>query len=104
DLFPHAAQVAIYRIVQESLTNIGKHSQAKLLLISITKHDDRVSFVIQDDGKGFDPEQLRRQRPGMGLAAMEERARMTGGTLSIWSQADAGTKIFLEIPYSGKKK
>ncbi|MCL4500684.1 MAG: PAS domain S-box protein [Deltaproteobacteria bacterium] len=104
DLFPHAAQVAIYRIVQESLTNIGKHSQAKLLLISVTKHDNRVAFVIQDDGKGFDPEQLRRQRPGMGLAAMEERARMAGGTLSIWSQADAGTKIFLEIPYSNKKK
>ena len=104
DLFPLRTQIAIYRIVQESFTNIGKHSQANLLRFAITKHDDRVSFLIQDNGKGFDPEQLRQQRPGMGLAAMEERARMVGGVLSVSSQKGAGTKISLDIPYSAKPK
>ena len=98
-LFPLPTQIAIYRIIQESLTNIGKHSQADLLLVAVTRHDDRVSFLIQDNGKGFDPAQLRRQSLGMGLAAMEERARMVGGVLSIWSQEGAGTKISLDIPY-----
>ncbi len=99
DLFPLSTQIAIYRIIQESLTNIGKHSQANLLLVAITRHDDRVSFLIQDNGKGFDPAQPRRQSLGMGLAAMKERARMVGGVLSIWSQEGAGTKISLDIPY-----
>ena len=97
-LFPLPTQVAIYRIIQESLTNIGKHSQADLLLVAITRHDDRVSFLIQDNGKGFDPAQPRRQSLGMGLAAMEERARMVGGVLSISSQEGVGTKVSLDIP------
>ena len=104
DLFPLATQIAIYRIIQESLTNIGKHSQADLLLVAITRHDDRVSFLIQDNGKGFDSAQLRRQSSGIGLAAMEERARMVGGVLSVWTQEGAGTKISLDIPYSAKPK
>jgi signal transduction histidine kinase len=104
DLFPLVTQIAIYRIVQESLTNIGKHSQADLLLVALTKRDDQVSILIQDNGKGFDLGEKRRQRPGMGLAAMEERARMAGGELSIWSQEGAGTKISLDIPYSAKPK
>ncbi|MCX5892110.1 MAG: response regulator [Deltaproteobacteria bacterium] len=104
DLFPLATQIAIYRIIQESLTNIGKHSQADLLLIAINKSDDRVSFLIQDNGKGFDPAEKRRQSSGMGLAAMEERAHMVGGTLSIWSQEGAGTKISLDIPYATNKQ
>ncbi len=99
-LFPLPTQIAIYRIIQESLTNIGKHSQADLLLVAVTRHDDRVSFLIQDNGKGFDPAQPRRQSLGMGLAAMQERARMVGGVLSISSQEGAGTKISLDIPYS----
>ncbi len=104
DLFPLATQTAIYRIVQESLTNIGKHSQADLLLVAIAKRDDQVSILIQDNGKGFDSAQLRRQSSGMGLAAMEERARMVGGVLSVWTQEGAGTKISLDIPYSAKPK
>ena len=69
DLFPLDAQVTIYRIFQESLTNIGKHSQATLLTVSISKTEDRVSFLIQDNGKGFNPVQRRRQdtEPGHGI-------------------------------------
>ncbi len=103
-LFPLPTQTAIYRIIQESLTNIGKHSQADLLLVAITRHDDRVSFLIQDNGKGFDQAQSRRQSLGMGLAAMQERARMVGGVLSIWSQEGVGTKVSLDIPIMPAKE
>ncbi len=101
DLFPMQAQVTIYRLIQECLTNIGKHSQASLLTVSINKTHNHVSFIIQDNGRGFNPAQRRYQATdqGMGLAAMEERARMVGGLLSIWSQEGAGTRIAFDIPY-----
>lgn len=104
DLFPSEAQVAIYRIFQECLTNIGKHSGASRLTVSINKAADRVSFLIQDNGKGFDPAQRRNLAQGLGLAAMEERVRMAGGVLSIWSQEGAGTKISFDIPYTPKQQ
>jgi len=105
DLVPLEARVTIYRIFQECLTNIGKHSQATRLTVSINKTHNRVSFIIQDNGRGFNPA-LRGQQAagqGMGLAAMEERARMVGGLLSIWSQEGAGTKISFYIPFLPKK-
>ena len=104
DLFAPEAQLAIYRIFQESLTNIGKHSQATRLTLSINQTANRVSFLIQDNGQGFYPSQGRRQTPGMGLAAMEERARMVGGVLTVWSQQGSGTRISFDIPYSPKTK
>ena len=102
DLFHLEAQVTIYRLIQECLTNIGKHSQASLLTVSINKTHNSVSFIIQDNGRGFNPAQRRHQATdqGMGLAAMEERARMVGGLLSIWSQEGAGTRIAFDIPYN----
>jgi PAS domain S-box-containing protein len=102
DLFTPEAQLVIYRIFQEALTNIGKHSQAGRLTVAIKKAEDRVSFLLQDNGKGFRPSQEGRQRSGMGLAAMEERARMVGGVLAVWSQEGSGTRISFDIPFSPK--
>jgi signal transduction histidine kinase len=103
DLFPLDAQVTIYRIFQESLTNIGKHSRATLLTVTISKTEDRVSFLIQDNGIGFKGQRRRRDTDrGLGLASMEERARMVGGVLSVWSQEGAGAKISFDIPFSPK--
>jgi PAS domain S-box-containing protein len=106
DLFQMEAQVTIYRLIQECLTNIGKHSQASLLTVAINKTHDRVSFIIQDNGRGFNPAQRRYPATdqGMGLAAMEERARMVGGALSIWSQEGAGTRVAFDIPYTPKSE
>ena len=100
NLFTLESQTTIYRIFQESLTNIGKHSQATRLTVSISRTDDRAVFLIQDNGKGFNPAQGRGQSRGMGLAAMKERVQMLGGTLSILSQEGTGTKISFDIPYS----
>jgi PAS domain S-box-containing protein len=100
DLFSLEIQTTIYRIFQECLTNIGKHSQANLLMVSINKSEGKVTFLIQDNGRGFDPEMQRRQGGGMGLAAMRERARMVGGALTVWSQEGEGTNIAFEIPFA----
>ena len=103
DLFPVEAQVAIYRIFQECLTNIGKHSQASRMAVSMDRRPDRVSFLIRDNGKGYEAEAWRRGR-GLGLVAMEERARMVGGDLSVQSGKGQGASISFEIPYSSKKR
>ncbi|MGB7910851.1 MAG: PAS domain-containing protein [Desulfobaccales bacterium] len=101
DLFPVEAQVAIYRIFQECLTNIGKHSQASRMAVSMDRKPDRVSFIIKDNGKGYSAEARRRGR-GMGLVAMEERARMVGGDLSVQSREGQGASISFEIPFSSE--
>jgi PAS domain S-box-containing protein len=102
DLFPLEAQIAIYRIFQECLTNIGKHSQATRMTVAIDRRPDRVHFLIRDNGKGYAVEAPRRGR-GLGLVAMQERARMVGGDLSVQSRKGQGAGISFMIPYSSQK-
>ncbi|HAY22359.1 MAG TPA: hypothetical protein DCY27_09365, partial [Desulfobacterales bacterium] len=101
DLFPPLSQSNIYRIFQEALTNIGRHAQATHISVGIEKQDGYVIFTLEDNGSGFDPQAARncdnRQR-GIGLAAMQERARMAGGRLEIRSQPGSGTHLTLTIP------
>ena len=100
-LFSPLAAVNIYRIFQESLTNIGRHAQASKISVSIEKQDGSVAFIMEDNGKGFDLDQVRGREGreiGIGLAAMEERARLAGGSLQIQSQPGAGTKVTCTIP------
>lgn len=101
ELFSPGAQISIYRIFQESLTNIGKHAGASRIAATIKRQDGRVAFTLEDDGKGFVVEEvLARTAPekGLGLAAMDERVRILGGTFQVLSQPGAGTKIFFTIP------
>jgi PAS domain S-box-containing protein len=100
-LFTSDAQILIYRIFQECLTNISKHAGASQVSISVRKEDELVSIVLEDDGAGFDLVQLSARRiagRGLGLAALNERARMLGGNLEIRSQPGAGTKVTCVIP------
>ncbi len=100
-LFSESAQIIIYRILQEALTNIGRHAQAKNVSVMIKKHGDKVSFSIEDDGIGFYALRAAMVNPderGLGLAIMEERARMLGGSLEIWSEKGKGTRITFHAP------
>ncbi len=100
---PHDAQIMIYRVFQEALTNVGKHAGAKNVSVSIEKQEDRVSFVVKDDGKGFDVKKALTHHAldrGLGLSTMEERIRMLKGSLTLWSQEGAGTRISFTIPIS----
>jgi signal transduction histidine kinase len=100
-LFPRLAELNVYRIFQESLTNIARHAEASRVSISITIRPDQVDFLVEDNGKGFDlqkPEDPALWGSGIGLASMKERARLAGGSLQILSRPGAGTKISFSIP------
>ncbi len=100
-LFPPLADLNIYRIFQESLTNIARHGEASRVSISIAVQPGQVDFLVEDNGKGFDlqkPEEPAPWGSGIGLASMKERARLVGGSLQILSRPGAGTKISFSIP------
>jgi PAS domain S-box-containing protein len=100
-LFSLPVQTTIYRIVQEALTNIGKHANPNMVTISSTKENHQVRFVVQDDGAGFDAARVlgsRSSSRGVGLVAMEERLNMVGGTFEIESQVHEGTRLSFTIP------
>jgi len=95
------AEIFLYRIVQEALTNIGKHAGAARVSIRIERLDDSVHCVIEDNGKGFDLEPdaaADSTEKGMGIAIMKERIRMLGGSLDLWSQPGGGTRISFLVP------
>ena len=100
-LFALSTQTAIYRIVQEALTNIGKHAKPKNVFLGIKREIREVSFTIKDDGIGFDRHQVAGAKKTLGLLAMEERVKILGGTFELWSQANRGTKISFTIPIPG---
>ncbi|MFZ5450183.1 MAG: PAS domain S-box protein [Thermodesulfobacteriota bacterium] len=103
-LFFREEEINIYRIFQETLTNIVKHAQAQRVNIVIRRQAEGVSFKVADDGRGFDVEQVLAKdgsKQGLGLAALEERVNMLGGTLQIRTQINQGTEILFEVPYSG---
>jgi PAS domain S-box-containing protein len=100
-LLPRNSHVVIYRTVQEALTNIGKHSQAKNVSINIQNDNGAVLFSIEDDGIGFDERVTNAknlEEKGLGLATMKGRAQMVGGILTVRTQKGEGTLIMLSIP------
>jgi two-component system sensor histidine kinase UhpB len=100
-LFSPRTHILLYRIFQETLTNIGKHSRASQVTISIRKQNGGISFLIGDDGKGFNIEEVSARNiteRGLGLATLSERIRMLGGSLHLWSQEGKGTRISFTIP------
>lgn len=105
NLFSRESQIIIYRIFQEAITNIDRHAHADQLSIVIMKKKNYVSFQIVDDGKGFEKKQIDNRGSdvmGLGLTAMDERARMLGGTLKIFSRKQIGTRITLNVPIREK--
>ncbi|HET7571921.1 MAG TPA: GAF domain-containing protein [Gaiellaceae bacterium] len=89
-------ETALYRIVQEALTNIVKHAHAERVSVVLTGTERSVSAVVEDDGVGFDPERVR--EGGLGLLGMRERVALLGGRLTIESRPGAGTTFVAEVP------
>jgi PAS domain S-box-containing protein len=93
-------ELSVFRIVQESLTNIHRHSESKTAIIRLSRRSDCVSLEIQDAGTGLSAEKLagmQGQRSGVGITGMRERIRYFGGTMSIQSN-EKGTKISVKLP------
>jgi two-component system, NarL family, sensor histidine kinase UhpB len=104
DLLPLHSCILLYRIFQEGLNNIVKHSGASLARLSVRRGDDAIHFELKDNGKGIDiskEDQKKTGSGGFGLAIMTERVRTLGGSLEIDSRRDAGTTLRFIIP--GKK-
>jgi two-component system, NarL family, sensor histidine kinase DevS len=93
---PSAVETALYRIVQEALTNIVKHSGARRVSVVLTDKDGSVNALVEDDGRGFDPSAARDE--GLGLVGMRERLALVGGRLRIESGAGKGTTLVAEVP------
>jgi signal transduction histidine kinase len=101
-----AAKITIFRIIQESLNNIIKHSQAEHVNIHLQYEPSKVRIYVRDNGIGFDLDVVkmeRSRRPSLGLAGMEERAVLLGGTVSVQSQSGHGTEVEAVIPYRKKE-
>ena len=94
---PAEVETALYRIVQESLTNVVKHARARHVSIALSKAEGSVKAVVEDDGQGFDPAQAD---GGFGLVGMGERLALLGGRLRIESNAESGTTIAVDVPVS----
>jgi signal transduction histidine kinase len=93
---PAEVETALFRIVQESLTNIVKHAHARSISIVIARKPGAVVAVIEDDGQGFDPKTVR--DGGFGLEGMRERVGLLDGRLQIESNEGAGTTLIAEVP------
>jgi signal transduction histidine kinase len=93
---PEEVETTLYRIVQESLTNVVKHAHARTVSILLVRRGSKVMAVVEDDGHGFDPERARKD--GLGLVGMRERVGLLGGRLTVEAREGAGTTIAVEVP------
>jgi signal transduction histidine kinase len=89
-------QLTVYRLVQESLTNIGKYAEARHAEIGVHARPGQVEVVVRDDGKGFDPDRARRSTHG--LAGMRHRVEAAGGKLTVASSPGTGTRVVAVLP------
>jgi len=94
---PEDTALCLYRIAQEALHNVVKHSGAKAARVELATEGSELRLTITDDGVGFDPKAIR-ANGSLGLVSMSERARFIHGNLSIESHADKGTKVEARVP------
>jgi signal transduction histidine kinase len=95
---PPEVESTVYRVVQESLTNIVKHADAHNISVSLARRESTVAAVIEDDGSGFDQRAVREE--SVGLIGMRERLALLDGRLEIESRPGAGTTVVAEVPLS----
>ncbi len=103
-VFAHDDEINVYRIVQESVSNLVKHAGAQRGRVAVRLDDGAVEIAIEDDGRGFDPERLRGGAGGTGgagLGGIAERVRLLGGRHAIRSSPGQGTRVTIQLPRSG---
>lgn len=97
---PPAMEVALFRLVQESLNNVIKHAKATDVQLKLEFQRDRIFLIVSDNGIGFDMKQKTRE--GFGILGMKERIKLLEGQIVIQSAPGKGTKLFLSIPLNGE--
>jgi PAS domain S-box-containing protein len=107
DILPEETNIVIYRITQELLANVHKHSEVTRVAVAIKVLPEKVTIALENNGKGFDLEELKdrpKERRGLGVASMEERLRMLGSQFSMTSQSGQGTRLYFEIKRISEQK
>ncbi len=102
---PPQIEIALFRVVQEAITNIARHASANNVILSVDYQESAISIEVEDDGQGFDTEAISfkaGQVEGLGLLGMNERITLLGGKLGIESQPNSGTRLIIEVPLPGK--
>lgn len=96
---PGNVELVLYRVVQEALTNVAKHSGAESVEVKLRRRSNTVTVTVTDDGRGFDMREVRRtEGSGLGLFGMRERLALVGGTVAIESEPGRGTTITARVP------
>jgi len=102
---PPAIETALYRIVQEGLTNVARHAHATRASVIVEQRNGIVQLILEDDGRGFPVDGVLNaplSRGHLGVLGMRERAVLAGGTLDIESAPDRGTTLFVRVPVPGE--
>jgi len=100
-VFARDDEIAVYRIVQEALSNMLRHAQASSATVEARVADGKIEIAVEDDGRGFDAAAFPADRPGMGLSGIAERARILGGRHTVQSSPGRGTRIAVWLPGRG---
>jgi signal transduction histidine kinase len=100
------AETAVYRIVQEALTNVAKYARATHVSVLLERREGQLTAIVEDNGCGFAAEQVLSSDPAesrLGLYGMRERAELVGGTFAVESQSGCGTTVFVRLPLNGEE-
>ena len=95
---PPETETAVYRIVQEALANVARHSQATSASVVLERRRETLVTIVEDNGRGFDVEALLASEQSLGLHGMRERSFLAGGKLTIESSPGGGTSVFVQVP------
>jgi signal transduction histidine kinase len=101
---PKQTACALYRLVQECLNNVARHSSATHVNISVTSADGRLRLCVEDDGVGFRVEEALARPGSFGLAGMGERVTLLDGKFHVESQHGRGTRVLIELPIPGRSR
>jgi signal transduction histidine kinase len=98
DRLPAEVEIAVFRVVQEAITNIARHAQASEVDILLTKKDGWLVVRVEDNGVGFDPALVMSgEQKGWGLRGMQERITLLGGEFYVGPRSDHGTLVLSEV-------
>ena len=94
----NSLELTLFRIIQELITNVIKHAEATEVTIHLTNHDDTINIMVEDNGKGFNPNQVTKTNKGMGISSIDKRVEHLDGKLTIESEKNKGTTVIIDIP------
>jgi hypothetical protein len=94
----NSLELTLFRIIQELVTNVIKHAEATEVTIHLTNHEDCINIMVEDDGKGFNPQQITKTNAGMGISSIDKRVEHLDGKMTIESEKNKGTSVIIDIP------